>query len=166
MPYIPGSKCGVWCTHGDLPCVLMRAQCLAAGWQWWLLWGRATPETPESSVGRPAPHLCDEARGSNRCGREDTFFFIPLLHIFLFFFYIRHAVYALIQSEEKDKMSNSKGNLVPWKCSLECLKSVKETYGRDLMILQHSLRSRSGAAICLPTNLTLWMDVVACLWCA
>lgn len=88
---LPGSKCGVWCTHGDLPRVLMRVLCLAAGWQWWPPWGRATPETPESSVGRPAPHLCDETRGSNHCRWEDTFSF----HIF----HTRHVVHSLIQSE-------------------------------------------------------------------
>lgn len=77
---VPGSACGVWCTHGDLPCVQMRALCSAAGWQWWLLWGRATPGTPESSVGRSAPHLDGETRGSNRCGWQGRLHFCNIFN--------------------------------------------------------------------------------------
>lgn len=72
---LPGSKSAVWCTHGNLPCVLIRALCLAAGWWWWPLWGRATPESPVSSVGRPALRLCDGTRGSDHCRGKDKFLF-------------------------------------------------------------------------------------------
>lgn len=77
---LPGSECGAWCTHGDRPCDLMRALYLAAGWQWLLLWGKATAENPGSSVGRPAPRLYGGTHGSDHCrGEKRTFSVQPLI---------------------------------------------------------------------------------------
>lgn len=148
---LPGSRYGVWCTHGDLPCVQLKTQCLAAGWQWWPQWGRATPETPESSEGRPAPHLCDETHGSNRCRGEDrlSFDICQIRHVDSYPECRITSDVLIIKIKWRQWKMMKIFLLLDRKTGLK-----KHIDGIYFWILQHSLRES------LPAILSVWTDVV------
>lgn len=130
---------GVWCRRVDLPYVLTMALCLAVGWQWWLRWGRATPESLESSGGRSAPHLCDETHDSNHCRkntRTDFMTFASGRHIYQ----KRHPVeQSRVLRISLPKLSNVESQKSQRICD------AWETHGADNPSL---IQNNVGAAAC------------------